>query len=124
MKGIDKQREFKAMIDRLKTAFEEGGSPAYREALKKKNTRRDAIWDLGDLPVSSIYRIHTAIKDGECELKEGYIRCAYCEKAIKKTTAHIHTIIFKGNTKGKPEVETNKYCNSMCGIHDQYAHEG
>lgn len=54
--------------------------------------------------------------------REGYITCSYCYKQVKIEEAVSYEISFRNS--GRLVYQTNKYCSSKCGVHNQMGCEG
>jgi len=81
--------------------------------------------------VSSVIKIKVGRE--RIKLKNGHIRCTYCQKIVPESESVKYEIIFqnsrpdynsKSGYKKFVDRKTNIYCSTKCGIHDQMAHEG
>lgn len=61
-------------------------------------------------------------KEKEDKLKNGYLECAYCGKAVKEVDMVTHNIV---NVKMYgPGGKDLRFCSDECGVHSQMSHEG
>ncbi len=81
--------------------------------------------------VSSVIKIK--IGRDKIKLKNGHIRCTYCQKIVPESESVKCQIIFQSSRpdfnsrsgyKKFVDKKTNIYCSNKCGGHDQMAHEG
>lgn len=61
------------------------------------------------------------VANAEYAIREGQVRCAYCEMAVDADKAVTYTVFARQYPNGR---KVSKYCSKECGAHDQMAHEG